>query len=215
MRILSVGVALLTACLALRLAAADPSAPASTPDDQKQLEEKVRLRLAEHALKKAAKPAPVANPATTPGATPVTPAPAADATTTPTPATAATPPEDPATLLPRVEVSKERITQLAIQLQEKDREIAAEKRNMTPTTLDTSLNDPNVSHKLAILGGSSSEDRARLAQERVSLLEAEKDLLQEISNARTKEEREELEKTLNEMRTMRRELERAPRDERK
>ena len=208
--------ALITAVLTLRLAAADT--PASTPDqtpiaepppgtiaaatrtpeEQKKLEEAVRLRLAEHALKKAAKPAVVSPPAP------------ADATAAANPAK-----QDPTMLLPRIEVSKSRITELAIALHEKDVEIAREKKNIKPSALDASLNDPDVAHKLSILGGSSSEDRSRLAEERVSLLEAERDLIEQVYAARTDAERTELQKQLNELKTMRRELERSPKDDRK
>lgn len=208
--------ALLVGCVAAcRLAAADetpppPAAPAPTPltDDQKKLEEAIRIRLAEHALKKGAK----ANVTTTE---------ANAATTTPanpgatSPETPPKPAEDPATQMQRVEVNKSRVTDLAIKLHEKDLEIAREKKNATPTTLDTALNDPGVSHTLSVFGGASSEDRARLAQERVGLLEAEKDLIEQIAQAKTKEEKDELEKTLNDLKQMRRELERAPREERK
>ena len=214
--------AFLSACLTLRLAAATPApttdqeAPISEPppvvaptpppaqDDQKKLEEAIRLRLAEHALHKAAKAAPASDTATPPE-TSATPTPAKDATTQ-----VATAKEDPATMLPRVEVSKSRITDLAIQLQQKDREIAQEKKNSTPTKLDDTLNDDKVSHSLAIFGGSSADDRARLAQERVGLLEAERDLIEQIAQARTKEERDDLQNQLNELKTMRRELERTP-----
>ena len=117
-------------------------------------------------------------------------------------------------MLPRVEVSKSRITELVIQQHELDVEIAREKKNTKPTKLDDTLNDPDVAHKASILGGSSSEDRARLAEERISLLEAEKDLLDEIATAPSKAERDELQKQMDELKTMRRELERAPKDTR-
>ncbi len=204
--------ALIATVLTLRLAAADTpeqtpiaepppgSTPSATrtPEEQKKLEDAVRLRLAEHALKKAAKPA---------GVTPAAPA---DPTAAPTPAK-----EDPTMLLPRIEVSKSRITELAIALHEKDVEIAREKKNIKPSALDESLNDPDVAHKLSILGGSSSADRSRLAEERVSLLEAERDLIEQVFAARTDAERAELQKQLNELKTMRRELERSPKDDRK
>jgi len=203
--------ALLTTCLTFRLVAADSPAPSpatttsptatSALDEQRKLEEAIQLRLAEHALKKTATTA-----ATTPTAT----APAKDTGGQP-----AKPADDPTMLLPKVEVSQSRITESAIQLQAKDRQIAQEKKNTKPTGLDVNLNDTEVSHSLSLFGGSSSEDRARLAQERVSLLEAERDLIEQIAIARTDAERDELQKQLNELKTMRRELERAPRDERK
>ncbi len=179
------------------------AAPLRTPEEQKKLEDAIRLRLAEHALKKA-QPAVVADPAAKP---------ATDAPPNATPPDAAK--QDPTMLMPRVEVNQSRVTELAIALQDIDREIAREKKNIKPSALDESLNDPDVAHKLAILGGSSSEDRSRLAEERVSLLEAERDLTEQIFASRTDADRAELQKQLNELKTMRRELERAPKDERK
>ena len=210
--------ALLTACLALRVAAQEsastpPAAPLPPPvtapvpaaDDQKKLEDAIRERLAEHALKKASKAATTTAPD----------APATEAPITPDKAATAVPKPEPATQMQRVEVNKSRVTDLAIKLHEKDLEIAREKKNSTPTTLDTTLNPAGLSHTLAVFGGSSDEDRARVSQERVGLLEAEKDLIEEIAQAKTKEEKDELEKTLTDLKAMRRELERAPRDERK
>ena len=214
MKTLLVRSALLSACLALRLAAAD--APSSTLDDQKKLAAAIRLRLADHALHKAAKNSPATDAATTATATTPPAAPAPNPATAPTPdALVAQTKDETATQLPRVEVNKSRITETAIALHEKDVEIAREKKAATPTKLDDTLNDSEVAHSLAIFGGSSSGDRARLAQERISLLEAEKELIEEIAQARTKEERDELKKMLNDLKTMRRDLERAPRDERK
>ncbi|MEO6875711.1 MAG: hypothetical protein ABI222_12900 [Opitutaceae bacterium] len=230
---------LVSVCLTLRLAAADPDtdvalpppsatpapAPVRTTADQKKLEAAIRERLAEHALRKSTKtvatePIPAETPAdknakpvaaSAPAVSTAPTKPGASAAT----ATAASSKEDSTMLLPRVEVNKTRVTEQLIKEHEKDVEIAREKKNTVPTTLDNALNDSDVSHSLAIFGGSSSDDRARLAQERVSLLEAEKDLLDEIARAPTKEERKELQDQLNELKTMRRELERAPRDERK
>jgi LPS O-antigen subunit length determinant protein (WzzB/FepE family) len=144
--------------------------------------------------------------------------PAAAATTTPGTSAVPTPvtpeKEDPTMLLPRVEVNQTRITELAIALHEKDVEIAREKKNIKPTGLDESLNDKEVAHKLAVFGGSSSEDRSRLAEERVMLLESERDLIEQIFNARTEEERAVLQKQADDLKTMRRQLERTPKDTR-
>ena len=220
--------ALITAVLSLRLAAADTRAstpeqtpiaepppdsapaPTRTPEEQKKLEDAVRLRLAEHALKKAGRPASATAPDSGTTSAPATPTNPATVTAQ---ATAAT--ENPTMLMPRVEVSKSRITELAIALHEKDVEIAREKKNIKTSALDDTLNDPDVAHKLSILGGSASSDRSRLAEERVSLLEAERDLIEQVYAARTDAERAELQKQLNELKTMRRELERSPKDERK
>ena len=192
---------LFAACLTARLAAADEAAsppPAPTPpplsESEKKQEEAIRARLADHALKKANSAGAVAT--ADPG-TPITPE-----------------KENPTMLMPRVEVNQSRITELAIALHEKDVEIAREKKNIKTTALDDSLNDTAVAHKLAILGGSAAEDRSRLAEERVSLLESERDLIEQIFNARTDEERAALQKQMDELKTMRRQLERAPKDTR-
>ena len=154
MRSFPVRSVLLAACLTLRLAAADAPAPspdsAATPaaspalDDQKKLEEAIRARLAEHALKKTTMAATVTPAAAQPGtdATGTTAAtPAKDAGAPP-----AKPADDPTTLLPRVEVNQSRITALAIKQHEMDVQIAREKKNTKPTALDENLNDPAVSH---------------------------------------------------------------------
>lgn len=206
--------ALFTACLASPLAAADtPANPSEgtpiaeppptaavpstqTPEDQRKLEEAIRARLAEHAMNRASA-APAAAGATPAVPTPVTPA-----------------KDDPTMLLPRVEVNQSRITQLAVALHEKDVEIAREKKNIKTSALDDSLNDTEVAHKLAIFGGSSAEDRSRLAEERVRLLEAERDLIEQVFAARTEPERAELQKQMDVLKTMRRQLERTPRDTR-
>ncbi len=80
--------------------------------------------------------------------------------------------------------------------------------------MDDSLNESGVSHKLANFGGSAAEDRSRLAEDRVMLLEAERDLIEQIFNARTDEERAQLQKQMDDLKTMRRQLERTPKDTR-
>ena len=189
------------ACLAVRLAAADapaPTAPISAADEEKKHEQAILDRLAEHSLKKGEKPSTAggSGKSATPGVSGVPDAPAK---------------EDATMLLPRVEVNQSRITEQVILEHKKDREIAQEKKNTVPTPVDSALNDPGVSHVLGVLGGSSSDDRARLAEERVSLLETERDLLDEIARAPTKEERVALQRQLDDLRTMRRELEHEPR----
>jgi hypothetical protein len=112
-------------------------------------------------------------------------------------------------VLPKVEVRKERITELDRQVDQQNREIAREKKNTKPTPLDETLNGSKVSGALALFGGQSSSDRSAIAQERVSMMEEERDMIEAIAQATTKEEKEQLQKTLNSMKEMRRELERS------
>ena len=175
--------------------------------------EEIQARLAEHARKKsaptvepaAAKPAPPTSPdaKSAPAATP------AETKAAPAPGTAQAKAAEPAAVLPKVEVRKDRITELDRQLEKQNQEIAREKKNTKPTPLDETLNGPKVSKVFALFGGQSSEDRSNIARERVSMMEEERDMLEAISQATTKEEKEELQRTLDSMKAMRRELERA------
>jgi hypothetical protein len=188
------------------------SAADEAPKKQATKEE-IQARLAEHARKKSAptpepaadkpvsaatsdsKAASVSPPATTKAApaTPVAPAPTEEATA----------------VLPRVDVRKDRVTELDRQLEKQNQEIAREKKNAKPTPLDETLNGPKVSKIFGIFGGQSSDDRSNIAKERVSMMEEEREMIEAISQATTKEEKEELQKTLDSMKAMRRELERA------
>lgn len=152
---------------------------------------------------------PIASP-TAPGAEPAKAAAATTATTTTTTTTAAAtakPAKPPATTLPKVEVRKNKITELDLQLQKQDQAIAREKKNAKPTQLDATLNDPKLSKKFSLFGGNSSDHRAEIADERVYLMEQEKDLMVEIAQARTPEEKKELQKQLDDLKAARRDLE--------
>jgi hypothetical protein len=50
-----------------------------------------------------------------------------------------------------------------------------------------------------------------MASERVSLMESEKDIIEAIAHAKTKEEKAELQKELNEIKALRRDLEKSVR----
>jgi uncharacterized membrane protein YccC len=113
--------------------------------------------------------------------------------------------------MPTVEVKKARITVLDVQLAQQQREIAREEKLTKPTELDKALNDSKVAKTLSILGGQSADDRAGVAQERVSLMKEESDLIEAIAHAKTKEERTELQKELEVLRSYRRDLEKSRR----
>lgn len=119
--------------------------------------------------------------------------------------------KQPATVLPKVEVKKSRITVLDQQLAKQDELIAREKKNTKPSELDKALNDERIARPLSILGGESTQVRKQISSQRVSLMEDEKDLIEAIAQAKTKAEKEELQKQLDALRAERRELERAMR----
>ncbi|MFZ9747746.1 MAG: hypothetical protein ACO3G4_14065 [Opitutaceae bacterium] len=181
---------------------------AGEPAPKSSAKEALRARMAEGARAAAPvapKVAPAPTPsASTPAAAAATPA-ATPAATEPTASTA----ESPA-LLPQVEVRKgkfsERDYRLAQELHQQDQAIERERRNLKTTETDRALNDAQVSRTLSIFGGNSAAFRQRVASERVELLEAEKDIIEQIAIAQQPEEKKALQRQLDELRALRRQL---------
>lgn len=216
--------ALFLLALALPLFAAEEEAPKSSA------REALRARIAEDAKKtKPAKAAPATTGPLAPAAAASTATPAAEtstksemATTAPVAITAPTTPATPtkgksdpkkgeATVLPKMEVRKDRITELDRKLAEQEREIAREKKNIKSSEVDTALNDSKIAKPLSIFGGDSSQFRSGVAAERVELMEAEKDIIEAIAQAKTKDEKAALQKQLDELKAMRRQLDKSMR----
>lgn len=214
-------VLLISAALAGALRAAEeapaPEAPAPS------MKERLKARIAEDAKKvPPGRPAPSASTAASSpvsakssgAGSPTDPAKAE----TPAPpaapvAAASTPPSGPAretpTVLPKVEVKKERITVLDQKIAEQELAIARERKNVKASEVDLALNDSKIAKPMSIFGGESSQFRQRVASERVQLMEAERDILEAMKRARTKEEKAELQKQLDELRAVRRDLEKS------
>lgn len=181
-------------------------------DEKSKTKEETKALIREDAKAKAAKPAPAATAAKS--ASPKTDAPATakpDATpaTTPTPEQ---PSPTPEATLPAVEVNKRKITELDRELHEQERNIAREKKNTKVGEIDGALNSSAVNP--TILGGYSAKARTGLAQERVELMEFEKDLTEAMARAKTKEEKASLKKQIDDIREMRRNLEKPSSGER-
>jgi hypothetical protein len=200
--------ALLTAGIASALQGAE-EAP------KQKMKDVLKARIAEDAKKAEAKKVP--SPAT-PGATksgtelptsdPTNPASTAAKpaeTTKPEPAVAK---QDP-TVLPKVEVRKGRVTELDQKLAKQEQDIARERKHLKASEVDTALNDAKIATPLSIFGGESAQFRQRVASERVELMEAEKEILEAMKRAKTKEEKQELQKQLDEIKSMRRDLEKS------
>jgi hypothetical protein len=200
-------VLLLAALLApLPLAAAEATAtgaPAGSGKRKSGMWDAIRARMLEEA-KKTPAPAPESEATKEPSAEAAVFT--APAKSRPAPAAGAAPPP---VMMPQVEVRQGRITELDQQLAKQDQAIARERKNITATETDTAMNDLKIARPLAIFGGESTQFRQRVAIERVELMEAEKDLMEAIARAGTKAEKDELQKQLNEMKAMRRDLERA------
>ena len=192
--------------------------PEPTEAPRSSVRDALRARAAEDAKKApAAKPAasaPATRPpaASTTPAAPSTPATAVsesgESTTTKTDGEKST-----TTVLPKVEVRKgkfsERDYKLAQDLHKQDQEIEREKRNLKVSETDAALNNAKVSSALSIFGGESAQYRKRVASERVELLEAEKDIIEQIAIARKPEEKQLLQKQLDELREIRRQLDKS------
>ncbi|MEO7599288.1 MAG: hypothetical protein ABIV50_10175 [Opitutus sp.] len=199
---------ILTVVMCSGLVSLTATAAEDAPKKQATKEE-IQARLAEHARKKATGESSVRttpNPQKSPSPVSSTAAPVASAGGA-SPNAPAQP--EAAKVLPKVEVRKGRVTELDRQLEQQNQEIAREKKNAKPTPLDEALNGPKVSKALAIFGGQSSSDRSSVAKERVAMMEEERDMIEAIAQAPTKEEKEELQKTLDSMKAMRRELEKS------
>jgi hypothetical protein len=198
--------------LSLAVLCLGASAAEEAPKKQATKEE-IKARLAEHARKKekAAEPAqsPAASTPSQTAAPVVTSKEGAAAVTKSKNEKAAAVSKEPAAVLPKVDVRKDRITELDRQLEKQNKEISREKKNTKPTPLDETLNSPKISKALSLFGGQSSDDRSNIAKERVAMMEEEREMIEAIDQATTKEEKEELQKTLDSMKAMRREFEQA------
>ena len=180
---------------------------ADEPAPKSSAKEALRARMAEGARTAA----PVA-PKAVPAPAPANPPPSTAAATPPAPASpsAPTPTAESPAVLPQVEVRKgkfsERDYRLAQELNQQEQAIERERRNLKSTETDRALNDAQVSRTLSIFGGNSAAFRQRVASERVELLEAEKDIIEQIAIAQQPEEKKALQRQLEELRAMRRQL---------
>jgi hypothetical protein len=191
-------------------ATTEPTPPATTPAPAKPVtEEMIRARLAEHIKTKTAakQTATIASPDVVPVTTAGTPsaAPASPATTAEKEMAAAK--ADPASLLPKVEVRRGRTTEIEKEVFQQEKDIAREKLKTKSSDTDRALNGASKSKALSIFGGETTKQRETVASERVSLMESERDIMEAIAYAKTKEEKDALRKELNELKALRRDLE--------
>lgn len=108
-------------------------------------------------------------------------------------------------MLPRVELRSRKFTELDKVLQKYEKQIAEEKEELEPNDFDDALNDEKRS--FSIFGGRTRQYRKQIAKERVYLLEFEKDLVEAQAKTTSKEEKEALQKYIDDIKKMRRELE--------
>jgi hypothetical protein len=120
-----------------------------------------------------------------------TPAPAQAAAAPPAPAQppaakpAAVETTGPVIDLPLIVVREERVKQLDKEIAKLEKLIVREKKKVKSTDLDRALNNSKLASAAAIFGGNSSEHLSAVAASRVSLLEAERDVLEEMKHPGT------------------------------
>jgi len=174
-----------------------------TAEEKAAHEERVRARLAEHAHRKATQAAAKAEAIP---AAKVPPAAAGAPATTPADGAAPAAKPEEVTTLPSIEVRNSRVTELDLQIRKLEKDIAREQKKMKSSDLDQSLNDAKSSRKFALFGGKSTEQRESVAAERVSLMEAERDILEAMKLNKTAAELALLQKQIDDLRTVRRNL---------
>jgi len=185
--------------LCLTAAAANAADPVESEAEKAAREARVKARLAEHAHRKATQAASKAE------ATPLAPAAA------PEPGAAAVKSPEEVTTLPSMEVRNSRITEIDLQIRKLEKDITRERKKMKSTDLDVSLNDAKTSKKFSLFGGKSTEQRESVAAERVQLMEAERDILEAMKLPKTKAELALLQKQIDDLRAVRRDLDLATR----
>lgn len=188
MKLIPLRTLLLALLLGNGLCAADNPPP--KPQPKQATPEEIMARLAEHAREKAEKDATEA-PA---------PQPAAAETKAKSDA------KDAVTVMPQFTVSSSRISELDIEIKKLDKQIERQKKKVKPSELDESLNSDQTPKALLIFGGKTAGQRKSVEADRLTFLEAERDILEAMKHVRTKKEQEQLETQLNAFKTMSREL---------
>ncbi len=99
-------------------------------------------------------------------------------------------------------VNSRRISDLDIEIKKLNKKIARYSKRIKRTDLDKTLNSSDTPKVLNIFGGNTADQREAIAYERVSLMEAERDILEAMKYVQTHKKDKELKKQLNAIRTM-------------
>lgn len=183
LRILLLALLLGNGLFAAETATSQTEAKAATP-------EQIKARLAQHAREKAEESHPKSN-----AVKPVATKPAKDQSS-----------DEPAMLMPEYKVNATQISELDIEIKKLEKKIEREKKKLKPSELDEKLNGDKTPKALLIFGGKTAAQRQSVAADRVTFLEAERDILEAMKHVRTKKEHDDLETQLNAFKTMSREL---------
>lgn len=142
-----------------------------------------------------------------PGPPPAEPPVAAVKATPPATASPAAPVTGPEVFeLPKIEITATRLKELDRAIKKLDKAIAREKKNMKASELDKVLNNAKLAEAAAIFGGNSSAYLESVAATRVRYMEAERGLLSDMKEPRSLDDMAILQKELDQIHTMQREL---------
>jgi len=119
---------------------------------------------------------------------------------------AATAVTGPVVELPIIQITQDRIRKLDKEIGKIDKLIIREQAKVKSSDLDRALNNPQLAHAAAIFGGNSAEHLSAVAASRVSLLEAERAVLEDMKRPGTTTALAQLETELEQLRVTRRNL---------
>ncbi len=112
----------------------------------------------------------------------------------------------PVVELPVIQITQDRIRKLDKEIGRIDKLIIREQAKVKSSDLDRALNNPQLAHAAAIFGGNSAEHLSAIAASRVTLLEAERSVLEDMKRPGTATALAELEVELEQIRVTRRNL---------
>lgn len=111
-----------------------------------------------------------------------------------------------AIVLPKIQVTSGRIKELDTVIAKLDKLIVREKKKVKSTNLDKSLNNQKLSTAAALFGGNSAEHLSAVAATRVSLMETERAVLEDMKRPANVADLAALETELEQLRLTRRNL---------
>lgn len=112
-------------------------------------------------------------------------------------------------VLPKIQVTAQRAKEIDKTIEKLDKLIAREKKKIKPTNLDKTLNNQKVSTVAAIFGGNSSEHLSAVAASRVSLMETERAVLEDMKRPASVSDLAQMETEIEQLRLTRRNLDSA------
>ncbi len=112
----------------------------------------------------------------------------------------------PVLVLPKIEVTAQRVKKIDKDIKRLDKMIVREKSKVKSSDLDRTLNNAPLSRAATIFGGNSAEHLSAVAATRVALLENERDLLEAMKRPATLDELAMMEAEIEQLRVTRRNL---------